>query len=112
LRDGIIVRDNGAREPITPSDAGTVETHHFDVILVPGLAFDRNGARLGQGGGWYDRVLADAPHVAAIGICFDCQMVPHIPSESHDRRVALVVTETQVIDVVKSETAPPEQRHI
>lgn len=66
-----------------------------DLILIPGLAFDENGHRLGRGGGYYDRWLAEKGRVPAIGICFDCQIVPAIPMETHDIRVDGWVTESR-----------------
>lgn len=66
----------------------------LDAILVPGVAFTRDGHRLGRGGGYYDRLLARcAPRTARIGVCFECQLVPELPGESHDQPVQRVVTE-------------------
>lgn len=68
-----------------------VDRHSFilpgllDVILVPGLAFTPKGARLGKGGGYYDRLLSDKQVSALkIGIGFECQLVDEIPMEPHD----------------------------
>ena len=66
------------------------------LIVVPGRAFDRSGARLGRGGGHYDRLLAEAGAATAVGWCIDWQRRGALPVESHDRRVALVVTERGV----------------
>lgn len=60
------------------------------VLLVPGLAFDAQGGRLGRGGGWYDRVLGEARY--AIGVAFPVQVVAQVPREDHDRPVDAVVT--------------------
>ena len=66
----------------------------LDLVLVPGLAFTRDGRRLGQGGGHYDRFLADLPSsCATVGVCFAEQMVDDLPEEPHDRKVGLVVTD-------------------
>jgi 5-formyltetrahydrofolate cyclo-ligase len=101
LHTDVVTSERGLREPVLRANTVNFAPDELDVILVPGLAFSRSGTRLGQGGGWYDRVLAMAPHAMPVGICFDCQLVPHIPSEPHDRRVALVVTETQIVEVDK-----------
>ena len=75
-----------------------VEVSELDLILVPGLAFDEHGNRLGQGGGVYDRVL---PRIASgtitIGIAFDEQVVDSIPTGVHDKRVNYVLTPTRLI---------------
>jgi 5-formyltetrahydrofolate cyclo-ligase len=64
------------------------------VAIVPGLAFTAAGDRLGQGGGWYDRVLADVrDDCTVIGVGFGVQVVDELPVEAHDRRLDLVVTE-------------------
>ncbi|MEK7413368.1 MAG: 5-formyltetrahydrofolate cyclo-ligase [Planctomycetota bacterium] len=57
------------------------------LILVPGIGFCRDGRRLGQGGGFYDRLLATVRHCTAIGVGFSCQLVDDLPCEAHDRRL-------------------------
>lgn len=71
-----------------------VDPDAVDVVVLPGLAFDPVGGRLGQGGGHYDRLLARCPAGAArIGVGFSCQVVPRVPREDHDEPVDVVVTE-------------------
>ncbi|HMN95088.1 MAG TPA: 5-formyltetrahydrofolate cyclo-ligase [Phycisphaerales bacterium] len=78
----------------TPRGAVPVSTEALGAVLVPGLAFDDEGRRLGRGGGHYDRFLARLPRtVRRIGICFGLQRVERVPEERHDRRVECVVTE-------------------
>jgi len=80
----------GIAEPVGPA----VHADTVDAVLVPGVAFDPAGGRLGQGGGHYDRLLASLPDTAPrIGVCFACQVVPSVPREPHDAPVDLVVTE-------------------
>ena len=67
-------------------------TGNFDLIIVPGMAFDANGHRLGRGRGYYDRFLAQHPDVHTIGLCFDFQLLPEIPSEPHDRNIDEIIT--------------------
>ena len=67
-------------------------TGEFDLIVVPGMAFDTNGHRLGRGRGYYDRFLAQHPHVYTIGLCFDFQLLPDIPFEPHDRIINEIIT--------------------
>ncbi|MBR3222363.1 MAG: 5-formyltetrahydrofolate cyclo-ligase [Kiritimatiellae bacterium] len=81
----------GIREP-GPS-APAVDPASIAVWIVPGLAFTADGIRLGQGGGWYDRLLAESALGAAkLGIAYDFQLVPCIPAEPHDVRMTAVVT--------------------
>ena len=68
-----------------------------DVLLVPLLAFDRTGARLGYGGGYYDRTLAALPGRPAIGCAFAAQEVPSVPTEPTDIPLQAVATESGLI---------------
>jgi 5-formyltetrahydrofolate cyclo-ligase len=69
-----------------------------DVVVLPGLAFDRMGRRLGRGHGFYDRTFASAePTPLLIGACYDFQLLDRVPHGSHDRRVDAIVTESRMI---------------
>lgn len=74
-----------------------------DLILVPGLAFDRLGRRLGFGGGYYDRLLAlpMAANAFSVGLGFDFQLVAALPADPWDRPVAAVITDRQTILTVQ-----------
>lgn len=87
------------REPHVADDEKALALPDIAVFLVPGIAFGRDGSRLGQGGGFYDRVLESARDSGAltIGVCFDCQLVESVPREEHDWKVALIVSEKQLI---------------
>jgi len=62
------------------------------VVIVPGVAFDRSGGRLGRGAGFYDRFLASLPAAClTIGVCFETQIIPCVPREPHDHPVQHVV---------------------
>ncbi|MEZ5679735.1 MAG: 5-formyltetrahydrofolate cyclo-ligase [Erythrobacter sp.] len=67
-----------------------------DILIVPLVGFTATGARLGQGGGHYDRWLADHPATVAIGLAWDCQLVDDLPTEPHDRPLAAIVTPTRI----------------
>lgn len=83
----------GIREP----DGPRIDPEVVDVIIVPGVAFDPVGGRLGRGGGHYDRLLPTLPTDSTrIGVCFSCQVVPMVPREPHDAAVDIVVTERAV----------------
>lgn len=74
-----------------PASADTVTP---DLILTPLLAFDAQGGRLGQGGGYYDRTFAAFPKAIRIGVAYAGQAVDHVPMQVHDRRLHGVLTET------------------
>ncbi len=82
----------GIREPLGPASDMVP-----DVILVPGVAFTRDGARLGMGGGFYDRWAEANPGVRRVGVCFAAQLVDEVPCEPHDLGVSAVVTEDEVV---------------
>lgn len=75
------------------SEASVLEPQ---VLLVPLVGFTAEGARLGQGGGHYDRWLAAHPETIAIGLAWDCQLVEKLPVKPHDRPLTAVVTPTRL----------------
>jgi 5-formyltetrahydrofolate cyclo-ligase len=93
------VDDWAALEPgrfgiLEPSAASPSELKPNDVALVPGVAFDREGSRLGRGGGYYDRAFPPgAPSPWLVGIGYTFQWLSSVPHDSRDRRVDAVVTE-------------------
>lgn len=74
----------------TPSRESKVVTP--DLLLIPGMAFDQEGGRLGRGKGFYDRFLSEFKGVK-VGICFNEQLVDTVPREDHDVKVDFVVSE-------------------
>lgn len=84
------IREPIHRAPVEPAGA----------ILVPGVAFDASGNRLGYGGGFYDSFLAASANARPrIGVCFDCQLVDGVPTGPADQPVEAVVTEAGVVRV-------------
>jgi 5-formyltetrahydrofolate cyclo-ligase len=95
-RDDLIPSGYGPREPVRRV---AVDPAEVDVVVAPGLAFDRQGRRLGYGGGHYDRYLARLGSAATrIGIGFSVQVVDRVPDGPGDETVDLVVTDEGVID--------------
>jgi 5-formyltetrahydrofolate cyclo-ligase len=80
----------GLLEP--PADWPEVGPESLALLLVPGLAFDAGGARLGQGGGFYDRLLGDI-HGLRVGVCYAVQRVARVPTLAHDVHVDVVVSD-------------------
>jgi 5-formyltetrahydrofolate cyclo-ligase len=93
--DELVPARFGLREP--QATAPTVELSVIAALLVPGLAFDRAGGRIGWGRGYYDATLAGA-HTAAlrIGLAFECQVIEHVPHDPHDAVLHYVVTEAAI----------------
>jgi 5-formyltetrahydrofolate cyclo-ligase len=95
--------------PLTPGRFGTDEPaaaapemapHELEVVIVPGLAFDAEGRRLGFGGGYYDGIfgaLGPGKRPALIGLCYDFQIVARCPAGDGDVPVDLVVTDARVL---------------
>ena len=82
-------------EPAADSPGPSLDA--VDLVIVPGVAFDPQGGRLGFGGGFYDRLLARLPATTrTVAIAYDLQVVPEVPSGESDHRVQLVVTPTAV----------------
>jgi len=81
---------------LQPAHLTWVLAKTMDLIVVPGLAFDRWGGRLGRGKGFYDRLLAEADGVCKVGFCFRWQICDRIRMEPHDVRVDWVVTDEAV----------------
>ena len=83
----------GIREP-DPASCPRVRPEDVDFVLVPGVAFDVRGGRIGYGGGYYDRLIAECAHgPALVAAAFEVQIVPDVPVGPDDRRVDRVVTE-------------------
>ncbi len=77
--------------------AKKVQPEELDLIMVPGVAFDKNGGRTGHGKGYYDKLLEHAkPETPLVGIAFECQLFPEIPCGDHDIYMDKVVTESAV----------------
>ena len=86
----------GIREP--RADSPPVAVADIDMVLLPGLAFDRAGNRLGYGAGYYDRLLAPASQKPVrVVAAFDCQVVDAVPSGPSDQPFHILVTESQLL---------------
>lgn len=79
---------------LEPMDCCTkVSTEDIDLFILPALAFDKSGNRLGYGKGYYDRALANIPDSKKIGLSYNMQILETLPTDEYDRRVGSVVTE-------------------
>ena len=88
------ILEPGGDCPLVPDDV-------IDLVIVPAVAWDKEGYRTGYGGGYYDRLLARLKGAAQIGIGFQLQVVEQVPRQSHDLPVHLLITEAEVRDFRK-----------
>jgi 5-formyltetrahydrofolate cyclo-ligase len=79
----------GSEQPVHP--------HDVKAVIVPVLAFDRRGHRLGYGAGYYDRFLSANPHLVKIGLAFSCLEVDEVPAEIKDIGMDMIVTDVEII---------------
>ncbi|MEO1007321.1 MAG: 5-formyltetrahydrofolate cyclo-ligase [Planctomycetota bacterium] len=101
LRDAeadIVEGRHGVPEPAPHAPA--VAMASVDVVLVPGVAFDLRGFRLGRGGGFYDRLLARPDRRGlALGLALEAQLISRVPTEPHDARLDAVATERRLLEI-------------
>jgi 5-formyltetrahydrofolate cyclo-ligase len=99
--DELVASQWGLAEPQTSQEA--VSNQQIKGCLVPGLAFDELGTRLGRGGGFYDRFLQSFKGLK-LGVTFDCGLVTEtLPRQSHDQHMHIVISPSRWIEVEKSE---------
>lgn len=87
------------RIPQPPAHAEPIALDHIDVLIVPGLAFDQRGGRLGWGKGYYDATLmtCGGPRPLCVGYAHDCQVVNEVPRGSHDVLMDILVTDAGIV---------------
>ena len=73
-----------------------ISIDEIDLIIVPGVAFDKFGNRLGHGKGYYDRLLKNA-NTTIIGLAFEFQTIEKIPTDEHDKPVDIIITEDRIM---------------
>lgn len=85
---------------VPPESYRIVDPARIELALLPGIAFDRHGGRVGFGGGYFDRLLPSMTHAFCVGLAFESQIVHDpLPLESHDMRMHALVTEKAVIEI-------------
>ncbi len=89
---------HGAFGVMEPSGRDLVAPAQLDLVVVPGVAFDRSGYRLGYGKGFYDRALHDTTaKTVHVGLSYEFQLVGALPAEKHDIGMDLIVTEEHIL---------------
>lgn len=81
-----------------PTGNDTVSSDEIELVIVPAVAYDRRGNRLGRGKGFYDRLLATTK-ATKIGVGYEFQIVDEIPAEPHDIKMDMVITQNTVIRI-------------
>lgn len=87
----------GAFGILEPSGSRVLPLSRLDMIVVPGVAFDLLGGRLGYGKGFYDRILHQQDAGWLVGLCFELQLADRLPTETHDVLMDLVVTDRRIV---------------
>jgi len=91
-------RTSGRRLEPDPKRCKLVPLRYMDLAVVPGVAFDERGGRLGYGEGYYDRLIPRLPLTTRkVALTFECQMVSQVPMEPHDRYMDILITEDRII---------------
>ena len=98
LRDPAVLIESTFSVPEPIGSEIPARAEEIPVVVVPMIAFDRKGHRLGYGAGYYDRFLSSHPHMRKIGISFSCLEVPEIPGDENDVAMDLIVTEEGIIE--------------
>jgi 5-formyltetrahydrofolate cyclo-ligase len=84
-------------EPI-PQQCKVMPFEHIDLAIMPGIAFDERGGRIGHGTGFYDKLIPKLDVTTRkVALAFECQIVPQIPMEPHDRYIDIIITERRTI---------------
>lgn len=101
------LREGAFSVPEPPADAPLVAPESIDFALVPALAVDVRGFRIGYGGGYYDRLLPKLSRATTCAVAFDFQLVAEVPELSFDVAVDWVVTDSRTIDARTGRNAGP-----
>lgn len=97
LKKGLKRGGNGILEPDI-SRCKIVPIEIIDIAIIPGFAFDEKGGRIGSGDGLYDRLIPALPVTTRkVGLAYESQIVQHVPMETHDKNVDIIVTEKRII---------------
>jgi len=87
----------GVAQP-NPARCKPVPLQKIDIAIIPGVAFDEKGARIGSGHGYYDRFIPDLPVTTRkVALAFEEQILPQAPTESHDKHVDIIITDKRII---------------
>lgn len=95
--EDLVIGPRGILEP-DPSRCNVVPIECIDIAIIPGVAFDEKGGRIGSGDGYYDRLIPQLPITTRkVALAFECQIIPQVQMESHDKHVDIIITEKRII---------------
>ena len=94
---GLMTGTDGRLEP-NPDKCRKVPIDCIDIAIIPGVAFDEKGGRIGPGDGFYDRLIPHLPITTRkVALALDNQIMTQVPTESHDKQVDIIITEKRII---------------
>ncbi|MBP2652882.1 MAG: yqgN [Firmicutes bacterium] len=96
--DDLVIGRMSLKMP-NPASCEIVDPADVDLIIVPGVAFDLNGNRLGMGAGYYDRFLEEMDEIFLLGLAWSFQVLPNVPSAEHDIKMQQLLTEDGFLPV-------------
>ena len=97
LDKGLVQSPRGNLEPNT-KQFKSVPLDCLDLAIIPGIAMDEKGGRIGSGNGYYDRLIPDLPITTRkVGLVYESRIMPSVPMESHDKQLDIIITEDRVI---------------
>ena len=113
--EGFKIGAYGIREPLIQTETNRFipHNHHKTLMLLPGLAFDTFGNRVGYGAGFYDRYIEryESAELSTCGICFDFMLADKIDADEFDRKVEYIITSKRIISCISND-ASEEQKEI
>ncbi len=97
LDSDLIKGDRGILEP-DPAKSKAIPIETIDIAIIPGVAFDEKGGRIGSGEGYYDRFISKLPITTRkISLAYEDQIIQQVPMESHDKNIDIIITEKRII---------------
>lgn len=102
--DNLKLNNYGILEPILNDDIINFKLNYktndnIDLVIVPGIVFDKKGYRIGYGGGYYDKFFSNNKNLYRIGLSFEIQLIEKIPYEKHDIYMNKIITEKRILKI-------------